>query len=471
MEQLLVRAEEKLSLARAAALFKAPYFSSVVHGFVFRPMPDIGTMCCSRSLILGFNPEYVDSCQIEELAADVVHEVHHFIRRHFDRAFLVEDPDLWNLAGDCAINPDMRAGGWRFATGDKAAVFPEDFGLPPDQTIEQYYELLRTQQQQQQGQEPDPQEGDGGPGGKKKGKGPGKTPKQGEQPGAGPPTTGKGICGGRCGGIGGRPSSAESALEAEPGLGRPPSEIQSIGKRVANDIRQHAAQNGRGSVPGGLIDLLQNDDMLPVIRWQDELASILRDTTGRVMSGGDDFTLSRPSKRSIIRGFLRPGLVEHLPEVCIIRDSSGSMGAEQLLTATTEAYGIMAALGIDEVWFADADTEVAMPWKRVGAMFFRNLKEVRGRGGTDFRPGIEGALKLNPKPDIIVYLTDGDGTTTSMPPPNAAVVWAIVPSYYNKAPAKWGHAVIISDDPKKRRQGAVYDEDEKDETEDAEDDE
>ncbi len=483
--------EEKMAVARAAAIHKAPYFASVIYGFVFTPLEGIGTMLCTPRLILGYDPAWAAAAPVEVLAADIAHEVHHYIRKHFERAVSIDDPALFNIAGDLAINPQLIAEGWKLAA---EAIFPKNFGLPDGLTTEEYYQLLRQQKQkggggkdeeekpgqggaQGQGQgEPNssqappqnPGSGKPSPGqeqGQQPNQGQGQQPGSGKQSDQGPPGSGggqqgqgKGVCQGHCGGLGGTSEhkSLEKQLDGTADLGRTTAEIKTIEVRLANDIKKHIEQHGRGSVPAGLQDWASAIEEESHIRWQDELAHVLRDTTGRVQAGGDDFSLRRPSRRSLLRGFLRPGMIENLPEVAIIRDTSGSMGQKQLTDACKESYAIMQALGIDEVWFADADTQIATPWKRVGPQFFVELKEAHGRGGTDFRSGIETARRLNPRPDLIVYVTDGDGTTTKMPPPDVAVVWAIVPSYYNKAPAKWGHCVIISDDPKVKKKGTVF---------------
>ena len=45
---------DKLALARAMCVKKAPYFSSVVYGFVYRPLESVETMTCTPSMILGY---------------------------------------------------------------------------------------------------------------------------------------------------------------------------------------------------------------------------------------------------------------------------------------------------------------------------------------------------------------------------------------------------------------------------------
>jgi predicted metal-dependent peptidase len=435
-------------------------------------------------MILGYNPKWAVTATVEELAADIVHEVNHFKRRHFLRSEGVEDLHSFNLAGDLSINPDMKAAGWKLAEGGEyGAIFPKMFGFPEGLSTEEYYSLLLKKKNEGGGgdkPEPKPASDDvtsgtlpsPKPGSENEEEKPGDEgrPNDKDKPSSGEKDGGKEgqgggrgqnkghVCRGNCGGIAGNPTQAEleKKLDSIPDLGRSEAEMKGIEKRLADSIAKHMEQNGRGSVPNSLHEWTKVLDDESHIRWEDELSQILRDTTGRLQAGGDDFSLRRPSKRSIMRGFLRPGLVEYLPEVAIIRDSSASMREKQLNAAVREAYGVMRALGIDDVWFTDADTQVAVPWKRVRSDFFLTLKEAHGRGGTSFNQPIESALQLFPRPDLILYCTDGDGSVATMPPPDVAVVWCIVPSHYNKAPARWGHTVIISEDKKVRKKGVVY---------------
>ena len=75
---------------------------------------------------------------------------------------------------------------------------------------------------------------------------------------------------------------------------------------------------------------------------------------------------------------------------------------------------------------------------------------VHGGGGTNFIPALEAVQKLVPKPDICIYLTDGDGTAPAKPPRGMETVWCIVPTGYARKPAEWGHLIVVSDDTKVR---------------------
>ena len=441
MIDLTPTAAGKMSAARARVLDMAPYFADIVHGFTFVGMDEISTMLCTPKMVLGYGTKWAQRADILALAADIVHAVYHIASHHFERGEKVENPNLFNVAADLTINPMLAKAGWKLLNG----VFPDDYGLPDGMTAEWYYaELLK---QQKHGKQP------------KKGKGSGSGEQgsgggQGEPGDSDPQTSGAAgkpekphVCKGRCGSAGGDRSQKEieDKLNSIPDTGRTPAEIRAIEKNTATAIKAHAEQHGRGSVPGFLLDQAEAFTETSKIRWQDELSCVLRDATGQVQAGASDFSMRRPSKRSIMTGLVRPGMIEQLPEIAIVRDTSGSMGSKQLTDAVKEAYFILQLLGIDEVWYVDADTQIQGRWKRVNSAFFKSLTEAKGRGGTDFRPAIDSAMKLHPRPDMIVYLTDADGTAADFPPPGAAVVWAVIPSYFNKAPAPWGKTIIIAD--------------------------
>ena len=54
-------------------------------------------------------------------------------------------------------------------------------------------------------------------------------------------------------------------------------------------------------------------DQAAEIAWNAKLRHWLKKCMGIIESGGMDYSLSRPSKRSYSRGFPRPGLVQYQP--------------------------------------------------------------------------------------------------------------------------------------------------------------
>lgn len=490
---------ERMGHARAIVLQKAPYFSSIVYGFVFQGRDDLDSMAVSAGMVLYYGITWAESAELAELAADIAHETHHFVRNHFIRfdALSPEDKELLNIAGDLAINPDLRNEGWKLAA---SAIFPADFGFPEGKTTEEYFALLKKRKEDEKkkqkkdekggpapgqgspqngppdaaGGEPapalatplgagrDPGQGSGhpkpdqapqppAPSGKSEGQAEGQTPSQDAGPGGptprpkGPPKPSpKGISAGRCGSLAGASNAPgiEQKLDAE--VGRNEFEKKLIERQVQEDIKAYVEAQGRGSLPDSLVTWATAVVEEPKVDWRDELAQELRDATGQMQAGGEDFSLTRPSKRSFLRGMIRPGLVEYEPVVAFVLDSSGSMRKPQLKEAITQAIHVLEQLGISEMWFCEADAGVAMDFQLVHPDFFQKL-EIRGRGGTDFRPAIKAASLLTPRPDILIYGTDGDGAAPATAPPDMHVIWCVVPGHYNKAPTMWGKTIFVTD--------------------------
>src|SRR5690349_24935045 len=79
----------------------------------------------------------------------------------------------------------------------------------------------------------------------------------------------------------------------------------------------------------------------------------------------------------------------------------------------------------------------------------RAIKTFVGRGGTDFRPAFAAAEKVYPRPDLLIYFTDGYGPVPDSPPRGMHTLWGLIPHRTAGAarPALWGDVVLISDDP------------------------
>lgn len=472
---------EALAVARYIIRQRAPYFSSVVYGFIVRMIPGIHTLGVSKGMVLALDPEWFVNMENEVLKIDkaakgqvlrdkadlmrasvLVHEVMHFVRGLSRLDALRElgaDPYVVNEAFDIPINDDLAAAGWIFP---RWVVYSSNYKFKPGLTGEQYYELLRKQREQSGlGTGADSSQSPSGASGTSRSRGTRGDSKadstgtgDGSEPGSdsGSGASGKGggkglpkIGAGHCGGCAGTPldGELEERLDAEDG--RSEADKDRIRKQAINDVREAESQ-GRGSIPASLKELIALEDVAPTVNWRSRLRHVLRRATGRVVSGQADFSMRRPSKRSYTRGVIRPSMVERKVIVAMVEDSSGSMGAEQLRSAREEACGVFKQLGISTAWFIDADAEVSCPPKMI-SMRDLAILPVTGRGGTDFRPAIAAAQKLVPKPDILIYFTDGDGVAPDAPPKGMAVVWCVVPSRYRRKPAEWGELIFVEQAP------------------------
>lgn len=425
-------AYERISVARQILKNITPYYSNTAYSLVPIAVGNmVDTICTTDRLVLGFNETWLNSLTEEEVAGALWHETQHVVGEHFSRGSELPDKELVNLAGDLAINCSAKHVGFTLPSG---AFYPKDHGLPDDLSMEQYYDLILNGPQPEQ------------PKKKKGGGGSGNGPPQ-QNPNTRPASVG--VCAGKCGGVAGHgdqdtDDKINAAAEKEtPGCVKGEAEVQAVIKQAAKDILDHVAQHGRGTIPAHLIDNAKFALRPPKVNWRTKLRRIVRRSTGRLMAGGADYSKARPSKRTYMRGIIVPGLIKRQATIALIRDTSGSMGPQQLQDAQNEAVGVMKAMGVDTAWFLDADAAV-------GAARMVRIQDIArmpitGRGGTDFGPALEHVSRLRPRPKLVLYFTDGDGEAPARPPNGMDVIWVIVHSYYNKSPATWGHTIFVDD--------------------------
>lgn len=438
-------AEKLFELGRAYLRKQAPYLAHTLYGLVPEAVPGCGTMAVTEGMVMYYDPLWIESepsfqtmengkfTGHECVAACVHHECQHIVRG-LERLVVLPDPELANIAADMAINFDLREAGWRLPPW---VVYPETYGFKGGLALEGYYKLLAKDKEESMKTLQKMLQKMGFKGGAgKPGEGPSEPPKSAPMAG-------------QCGGAAGNPVNKDLEKALDEQNGRPKSDIERIKKITKHDINEHIAQHGRGSAPGFKTEDLAFKKQRSTVDWKGTLSRVVRRSIGAVISGANDFSMRHPSKRSMVVGVIRPGLVDQLCEVAIARDTSASMGAKQLNAANNEAIAIMKQLGIDEVWFIDADTQVHT-CKRMRLKDIPNAKPV-GRGGTDFRKTFDKLKTLRPKPDVVIYLTDGDGTAPTKKPAGFETVWCIVPTPYGAKPAEWGTTVICDNDQKLRK--------------------
>lgn len=369
-------------------------------------------------------------------ATILVHELLHVWQRHPARRAAGEyPPGEWNIWADMEINDDLREAGCVFPTdpetGRVQGVFPEDMGFPLHLTAEEYAALAKQKQEQQY----------------QKGIGP-------KQPA---PQLGGG-CGSGSGGENGVEAELKAAgllrdRDAPPAPGDEPGEAPgeaegSVSGRGAEEVEALigrmdagliAASEGKeaGKVPSGLALLAEKRKRKSEIRWQDHLRAAVRKAVQFSRAGGyaDWGRLSRRQYGA----FLQPATRNPKVKVMVALDTSGSM-LDLLGAAVTEIEGLLQAVRAEVQW-VQADCEIAAAGKFRGAGDVKKL-QLRGGGGTDFRPVFKHALAMRPthRPDVLVYITDGYGSAPQNPPP-FKTIWAMLGG--TRPPAKWGEKVQI----------------------------
>lgn len=408
-----------LGKARIAVRAKGPYFMPTLLKLVpvFERMQFSMAVSDTGLLILDpiritTDPEFApdDKGCPWTLAGALVHEVNHILRgMNRIKDLAKTHPEIANIAADLAINTDLRKAGWPLP---KWVVYPERYGLPEGLTMEQYFaELMK-----------DPEETD-----QKTGR--------------------REVGAGACGSVAGNGTKSEQQVEAEHAdKARSTQELNAAATASAREAQKFfEAKQGAGSVPEWADSLLERANKRPDRDWEKEVGHVVRRSSGIIIAGGADFSMRRPSKRSMISDFLRPGMIEQRYTAFLGFDVSGSMGEVQMNHAKDLACGFLQQTGIDSAWVCQFDTAIVKPPTLQRLRDVENMHR-HAQGGTDFRPVFKHIQTMRPRPDLVMIFSDGDGPAPNACPPGMAVIWVIVPSHWRRKPTDWGHYVICSND-------------------------
>ncbi|MFD9949656.1 VWA-like domain-containing protein [Nonomuraea sp. NPDC059023] len=197
-------------------------------------------------------------------------------------------------------------------------------------------------------------------------------------------------------------------------------------RAVAAGIDAH-----RGTAPGGWRRWAEQV-LRPAVDWRALLATLVRHGLARA-TGRVDYSYARPSRRSVPSVVL-PSLVQPVPRVAVVVDTSGSVREEALRRVLAEVDGVLRAGAQVDVICCDA---AAHPPQRV-----RRASEVTltGGGGTDLREGLKAAGAV--RPGLTVVLTDGDTPWPVSRPRHPVVICLITPPDPVEVPA-WAHVVRV----------------------------
>jgi predicted metal-dependent peptidase len=465
----------KLQAARLRLLTEHPYLASALYSLVPVERPGLGTLAVDKWWRLYYDPDAVATWDVIHLAGVLYHEITHLLRAHHER-FEHADRETANVSADIEINDDIRAEGVQLPDG---ALYPETFGFPDGLLAEEYYSLFQQQQgqqstaqQQQQGQQGSngaAARGDGGQGDKRQqgkdaadqgaaasdgqggqqqgqdvaqgggsdgqqqdaaaaGGGQGGQQQEaaaqagGEQSqdgsGAGKPAPGCGRCG-SC--AHGHREAWELGAPEESGVpGISATEAEIIRRQVAQEIVRIAQQaRERGTVPAHWRRWAE-EKLRPKVDWRRQLRAAVRAALATV-SGAADYSYRKLPRRRL-PGIVTPGLVQPVPEVAVVVDTSGSMSDDLLARALAEVQGVLRATGVHGATVLTVDAAIHTVQRVFDA---RQVRPVGG-GGTNMRVGIDAALKLRPRPHVVVVLTDGYTPWGDVPVRGVKVVAGIV---------------------------------------------
>jgi len=213
-----------------------------------------------------------------------------------------------------------------------------------------------------------------------------------------------------------------------------PAELQNeVVKVMAGDARDLA----RGNIPGEVQQLLPEIFKVHSVPWNIVLRMFTA-TLGRMQRSATWKKMNR-------RFELNPGY-RRLPQlnlvVCI--DTSGSISDETLGVF----FGEIDAIHKDRrnlITIIECDANIGNVYKYEGVP----PKEIKGRGGTAFKPALCHADTFYPRPDGIVYLTDGWGDNPEQCT-NIPVLWVVTPDGDMERCAQFGRKIKMAQEGRRR---------------------
>lgn len=413
---------ERVSMVRTKMTVQIPFFGHLLLKLDIRPAePGMGipTAGVTRDRKLYLNIDFCEKLTDAELAGVLVHEVMHpaylCFERQGTRVAVITYPDgsrlsVWNAAHDYAINGIIE----EFVESGRSS---NEIKLPSgglvdrkkygNMSAEEIYDSLISQAT-------------------KNGKGSGK----------GPVISLPGDAWGMDDirpDLGDREQNGEGSSEAEDRA----NDNFWKGAVVEASI-VHEQEKGKGSLPAGIKKLI--DEITdPKVAWQDVLSRWVGENGKR-----DDFTYTRPSRRSEGVGEILPSLRRHgVNEIVVGWDTSGSMNGREteifseIIGITTDLHMALRVICCDTAIHSDQSDVTSV-----------EDVDVKGGGGSDFCPMFE-RLEEEGYEGVVVCFTDGYINVPATKPPNIrAVLWVVWDERRDTDPTqgKWGETLIVTKD-------------------------
>ncbi|MGV9834375.1 vWA domain-containing protein [Nocardia niigatensis] len=398
---------DKLFAARLLAVRARSYLATALYALHVVESQRVPTMGVDRYWRCYVSPAFVNYTPVEELASVLVHEVSHLLREHHSRSDrFAREHDLsgqaerlrMNIAADAEINDDAFGDGLVLPEG---AVTPTTLGLRPGELMEDYLRQFRLSPRTQE------------------------------------------LAWLDCGsGADGLDRAWDLGPDGADGLSE--QERDAVRFRVAQGIIGHP-----GNAPEGWRRWAE-DAVHPPQPWRELLGAAIR-SAASAPGVGEDYTYGRPARRSAgLPGVVLPSLRRTPPRVSVIIDTSGSVSDAELGSALLETAAISRTVGgrrdAVTVLSCDAAARIADPLCRAEGI------PLIGGGGTDLRTGFAKALRAQPRPDVIVALTDGQTPWPSARPGCRTVVGLFRraplvreddPDYVPDRPPAWARVVDI----------------------------
>jgi predicted metal-dependent peptidase len=191
----------------------------------------------------------------------------------------------------------------------------------------------------------------------------------------------------------------------------------------------------KGDLPKNIKKLL-DDLFAPAVPWQDLLKQFVSSCYG------DKRRWLPPARRHVWHDLYLPSMYDEKISAVVAMDTSGSTTGD-LPEFFSELTGLMKSFGRYEFTVIQCDAKIQKieKFSDSAPLPADHKFEVKGFGGTDFRPVFEYVGKLPQAPELLIYVTDGLGDAPQTPPPSR-VMWVLTAG--GQVPAPWGKVIYLN---------------------------
>ena len=231
-------------------------------------------------------------------------------------------------------------------------------------------------------------------------------------------------------------AGARGGGNGEPGE----SPVDVIAEEQAWDEAMHQALNlakAEGKAPGAVEQTVRNAHM-STLDWRALLRRYMTDVVRR------DYSWSLPNRRFIDSGLYLPSIrSEGIDAIAVIVDTSGSLPATTLAEFWSELREVAAEIAPERVIVLQVDAAL-QDAAEYTADDLPDEIALKGRGGTDFRPGFAWLDEQGIRPGVCLYFTDMECSSYPETEPDFEVIWVNYsdpPGDWNREP--WGERIDI----------------------------
>ena len=157
-----------------------------------------------------------------------------------------------------------------------------------------------------------------------------------------------------------------------------------------------------------------------------------------------DYSWSLPNRRFIDSGLYLPSIrSEGIDAIAVIVDTSGSLPAKTLTEFWSELREVATELQPERVIVLQVDAAM-QDAAEYTADDLPDEIVIKGRGGTDFRPGFAWLDEQDIRPGVCLYFTDMECSSYPEIEPSFDVIWVNYsdpPGDWNREP--WGERIDI----------------------------